>query len=39
MRDYELIDDPICDLEEWDEIPMDCEDCPAFFDCMEYVDT
>lgn len=36
MHDYELIDDPICDLEEWKENPMDC---PAFYDCMEYVDT
>ena len=39
MRAYEknwrLVDDPICDLEEWNEVPVDCVDCERFFECYE----
>lgn len=34
-KKHRLIDDPICDIEEWGYTYMDCEDCPAFYDCME----
>ena len=30
-----LIDDPICEIEEFDSIPMDCEKCEFFYDCYE----
>ena len=30
-----LIDDPICDLEEWQSVPVDCRECELFYDCYE----
>ena len=32
---WSLIDDPICEIEEFDSIPMDCEKCEFFYDCYE----
>ena len=32
---WRLIDDPICEIEEFDSIPMDCEKCEFFYDCYE----
>lgn len=37
MDDYELIDDPICDVENWGFCYENCEDCPALYDCMEVI--
>ena len=30
-----LIDDPICDLEERQSVPVDCRECELFYDCYE----
>lgn len=35
---WRLIDDPICEIEEFDSIPMDCEKCEFFYDCYEEED-
>lgn len=32
---YHLIDDPICEVNNWDYCFENCEDCEAFYDCME----
>lgn len=32
---WRLIDDPICEIEEFDSIPMDCKECEFFYDCYE----
>lgn len=34
MKTYKLIDDPLCDVEDFDSYE-NCEDCPYFYDCME----
>lgn len=34
MKTYELIDDPLCDVEGFDSYE-NCEDCPYFYECME----
>ena len=34
-KNWYLIDDPICDLEEWKSVPMDCRECELFYDCYE----
>lgn len=34
MKTYELIDDPLCDVEGFDSYA-NCEDCPCFYECME----
>lgn len=34
-KNWRLVDDPICDLEEWNSVPIDCTDCEYFFDCYE----
>ena len=34
-KTWRLIDDPICDLEEWSGVPTDCADCECFFECYE----
>lgn len=34
MTTYELIDDPLCDVEGFDSYD-NCEDCPCFYECME----
>lgn len=35
LDEWRLVDDPICDLEEWREVPADCRDCELFFECFE----
>ena len=35
---WRLIDDPICEVEEFDSIPMDCKECEFFYDCYEEED-
>ena len=34
MAKYTLIDDPICDVEEWESSYEDCRECPCFEECM-----
>ena len=34
MKNYEPIDDPLCDVEGFDSYE-NCEDCPYFYECME----
>ena len=34
MKNYELIDDPLCDVEGFNSYE-NCEDCPYFYECME----
>lgn len=34
MKTYELIDDPLCDVEGFGSYE-NCEDCPCFYECME----
>lgn len=34
MKTYELIDDPLCDVEGFDSYE-NCEDCPHFYECMK----
>ena len=34
-KNWYLIDDPICDLEEWQSVPMDCRECELCDDCYE----
>ena len=34
MKNYELIDDPLCDVKGFDSYE-NCEDCPYFYECME----
>ena len=35
---YELIDDPLCDIDETIDTYENCEECPYFYDCMEVKD-
>ena len=35
---WRLIDDPICEIEEFYSIPVDCEKCEFFYDCYEEED-
>jgi hypothetical protein len=35
LDEWRLVDDPLCDLDEWEEVPVDCRDCDLFFDCYE----
>ena len=35
---YELIDDPLCDIDETIDAYENCEECPHFYDCMEVKD-
>ncbi len=34
-KQWYLIDDPICDVEEWESVPVDCTECECFYDCYE----
>ena len=34
-KKWRLVDDPICDLEDWKEVPADCTKCECFYDCFE----
>ena len=35
---WRLIDDPICDVDEWESISADCRECECFYDCYEVDD-
>lgn len=35
LSKWRLTDDPICDVDGWDEVPTDCRDCECFYDCYE----
>lgn len=35
---WRLIDDPICDIEDWSSVPVDCRECKCFYDCYEIDD-
>lgn len=35
---YELIDDPICDVDDWDWCYADCTECHCFYDCMDVIE-
>lgn len=35
---YDLIDDPLCELDETIGAYENCEECPYFYDCMEVKD-
>ena len=32
-KKWRLVDDPICDVEEWQSVPADCRECELFYDC------
>lgn len=32
---YELVGDPICEVEDWGFSYRDCTECPKFYNCME----
>lgn len=32
---WELVDDPICDVGDWDYCYEDCTECPEFENCFE----
>jgi hypothetical protein len=34
-KNWCLVDDPICDVEDWDSVPIDCTECECFFECYE----
>lgn len=34
-KKWRLVDDPICDVEGWKEVPADCTECGYFYDCFE----
>lgn len=34
-ENWRLVDDPICDVEDWDSVPIDCTECECFFECYE----
>jgi len=34
-KKWYLIDDPICDVENWSSVPVDCQECELFYDCYE----
>ena len=34
-KKWRLIDDPICDIEGWQNVPVDCRDCELFYECYE----
>ena len=34
-KNWRLVDDPICDIDEWDSIPIDCTTCECFFEYYE----
>ena len=34
-KEWRLVDDPVCDLEDWESIPVDCTECDCFYDCFE----
>jgi hypothetical protein len=34
VKTYELVDDPLCDVGDFDSYE-NCEDCPYFYECME----
>ena len=34
-KNWRLVDDPICDVGDWDSVPVDCTDCEYFFECYE----
>ena len=36
---YELVDDPLCDLNDSLECYGDCTQCPIFYDCMNVVES
>lgn len=34
-KKWSLIDDPICDVEGWQNVLVDCRDCELFYECYE----
>ncbi len=32
---WRMIDDPICDIGNWEFVPADCRECECFYDCYE----
>ena len=32
---WQLVDDPICDINNWKSVPIDCRECECFYDCYE----
>lgn len=37
-KKWRLVDDPICDVAEWQSVPADCRQCKLFYDCYEIDD-
>ena len=37
-KKWRLVDDPICDVAEWQSVPADCRECELFYDCYEIAD-
>lgn len=37
-KKWRLVDDPICDVENWQSVPADCRECELFYDCYEIDD-
>ena len=35
---WRLVGDPICDVNNWKSVPVDCRECECFYDCYEIDD-